>query len=128
MALLVPNVGEQEMLKLVLNDSTQTNVKMHLYSNDVTPGETDTVATYTLVTDPAAITLTGASWDFTTTVGTAGYAQQTYTYSGSGTAYGYVVTNAGGTIVLWAERFSDGPYSIPAGGGTIKITASISLD
>lgn len=106
--LLVPNVGEKEMLKLILNNATQTNVKIHLYSDDVTPAEGDTIASYTLVTDPAAITLTGSSWDFDTTAGTASYAQQTFTYSGSGTAYGYVVTDSTGATLLWAERFSDG--------------------
>lgn len=128
MALLVPNVGETEMLDRILNVSASGDVKLHLYSDNVTPAEADTVASYTLVTDPAAITLTGASWDTTTTAGTASYAQQTFTYTGAGTAYGYVVTNSAGTTLLWAERFTDGPYEIPSGGGTIKITPQISLD
>jgi hypothetical protein len=128
MALLVPNVGEQEMLERILNAVSVDNVKIHLYSDNVTPAEADTIASYTLVTSPAAISLDGTSWDTTSVVGTASYAQQTFTYSGTGTAYGYVVTNDDGTILLWAERFTDGPYEIPSGGGTIKITPSISLD
>lgn len=128
MSLLVPNVGETLMLKLILNNATQGDVKLHLYSNDVTPAEADTVASYTLVTDPAAKTLTGSSWDTSTTAGTASYAQQIFTYSGAGTAYGYVVTDNAGTTLLWAERFSDGAYTIPSGGGTIKITPTISID
>ncbi|RKZ08504.1 hypothetical protein DRQ25_08905 [Candidatus Fermentibacteria bacterium] len=127
MALNVPDAGETAMLKLILNDATQGDVKIHLYSDDVTPGEADAVASYTLVTDPAAKTLTGASWDTTSTAGTASYAQQTYTYSGAGTSYGYVVTDNAGTGILFSERFSDGPYTIPSGGGTIKVTPTISL-
>jgi hypothetical protein len=126
MALLVPNVGETELLSRMLNKSTTGDVKIHLYSDDVTPAEGDTVSSYTLITDPAAISLTGSSWSVTD--GTASYAQQTFTFSGSATAYGYVVTDAAGTTLLWSERFTDGPYTIPAGGGTIKITPTISLD
>ena len=128
MSLLVPNVGETLMLKLILNNATQGDVKLHLYSDDITPAESDTVSSYTLVTDPAAKTLTGSSWNTTSIAGTASYAQQTFTYSGSGTAYGYVVTDNAGTTLLWSEKFSDGPYTIPSGGGTIKITPVISLD
>jgi hypothetical protein len=126
MALLVPNVGETELLSRMLNKSTTGDVKIHLYSDDVTPAEGDTVSSYTLITDPAAISLTGSNWSVTD--GTASYAQQTFTFSGSATAYGYVVTDAAGTTLLWSERFTDGPYTIPAGGGTIKITPNISLD
>jgi hypothetical protein len=126
MALLVPNVGETELLSRMLNKSTTGDVKIHLYSDDVTPAEGDTVSSYTLITDPAAISLTGSNWSVTD--GTASYAQQTFTFSGSATAYGYVVTDAAGTTLLWSERFTDGPYTIPAGGGTIKITPTISLD
>jgi len=128
MALLVPNEGEQEMLERIVNASATGDVVIHLYSNDVTPGETDTLSTYTLVDDPNGITLTGASWDTTSTVGTAEYAQQTFTYSGTGTAYGYVVTDSGENLVLCAERFTYSPYEIPSCGGTIKVTPKISLN
>lgn len=128
MAFLCPNVGEQEMLKRVLNGATPDNVKLHLYSNDKTPAEADVIGDYTLITDPAAITLTGSSFDYATAVGTASYAQQTFTFTGAATVYGYVITNAAGTILLASEKFADGPYNIPSGGGTVKITANISLD
>lgn len=130
MALLVPNVGETEMLKRILNAATPDNVKLHLYKNNVTPSETDTVSTYTEDdgTGYAAISLTGSNWDTTTTAGTASYAQQTFTYTAGTTVYGYYVTDNAGTTLLWAELFSDGPYTIPSGGGTIKITPTISLE
>jgi phage baseplate assembly protein gpV len=108
MAFLVPNVGEQEMLKRVLNGATPDNVKLNLYSNNKTPGEADVIGDYTLITDPAAITLTGSSFDYTTAVGTASYAQQTFTFTGAATVYGYVITNAAGTLLLASELFSDG--------------------
>jgi len=32
------------------------------------------------------------------------------------------------SILMWAEKFVDGPYIIPAGGGTIKITPRIIMN
>ena len=130
MSLLVPDVGEQKILEKALNAVAADDVKIHLYSSDVTPGEDDTVASYTLITDPAAITLTGTNWTVNTVTGvtTAEHAQQTFTFAGAATVYGYVVTDNGGTNLLWSERFTDGPYTIPAGGGSIKITPKIQLE
>ena len=134
MALLTPNVGETELLARMLNKSATGDVKIQLYqkrtldSGDTSPAEADTISTYTLITDPAAITLTGASWDTTSVAGTASYAQQTFTFTTGAVVNGYVVTNSAGTTLLWAEKFTDGPYTIPSGGGTIKLTPSISLD
>jgi len=130
MSLLVPNVGEVKMLEKALNKVAADDVKIHLYSSDTTPGEDDTVASYTLITDPVAITLTGASWTIATLTGTttAEYAQQTFTFAGAATVYGYAVTDNGETNLLWAERFTDGPYTIPSGGGSIKITPKIALE
>ncbi len=94
------------MLARLLNYSATGDVTIHLYSNDATISDTNVIADFTLVTDPASISLTGTSWSITD--GTASYAQQTFTYSTSGTVYGYVITNAAGTIVMWAEEFTDG--------------------
>lgn len=133
MALLVPNVGEVELLSRLLNKNAPDNVVLHLYTNNVTPDEADVVGTYTEATAAgySAITLTGASWSVATVTGTttASYAQQTFTFTAAEPAvYGYYVTNNAGTVLLWAERFTDGPYAIPSGGGTIKITPKIELE
>jgi len=132
MALLVPYVGEVEMLNRILNHSTPDDVVIHLYTNNATPAPGDTVGSYTQSTGTgyAAITLTGANWTIATNAGTtsATYAQVTFTYTGpEPTVYGYYVTNNAGTVVMWAERFSDGPYAIPSGGGSVKITPKIQL-
>jgi len=130
MSLLVPNVGEVKILEKALNKVAADDVKIHLYSSNTTPAEDDVVGTYTLITDPAAITLTGANWTVSTLAGTstAEHAQQTFNFTGAATVYGYVVTDNGGTNLLWSERFTDGPYTIPAGGGSIKITPKIQLE
>lgn len=132
MALLVPNVGEAELLKRMLNFSAADNCVLKLFTNDVTPAEGDTVATYTEAdfAGYAAATLTGASWSVAGDPTEASYAQQTFTRSSTGTAqscYGYFVTNLAGTILLWAERFTDGPYTVTNNGDNIKVTPRIQL-
>lgn len=134
MALLTPNVGVQEMLKRALNFSATGDVHLHLFKSNTTPAETDTVATYTeaTFTGYSVKTLTGASWTITNAdPSSASYAQQTFTSSAGSqneNVYGYYVTNSADTILLWAERFSDGPYNIVNNGDAIQVTPVITLD
>jgi hypothetical protein len=133
MALLVPDVAEAMLISRMLNKSAPDDCKLKLYKNNVTPAEADVVGSYTESTGAgyAAIALTGANWTVTTATGTttASYAQQTFTYTGAeANIYGYYVVDSAGTTLLWAERFSDGPYSIPGGGGSVKITPQIQLE
>lgn len=131
MALVVPNNGEGDALDGFTGKTALSTLVLRLYSSNTTPAETDTAATYTeyTATGYAAITLTAASW--TTTEGApsnTAYAQQTFTMTGAGDAYGYYMTrNTGGRIAL-AERFTGAPFSIPSGGGTIKVTPQITAD
>jgi hypothetical protein len=134
MALVAVNVGVQEILRRALNYSATGDVKLHLFQSNTTPAETDTTATYTEATwtGYAAITLTGASWTVTNAdPASASYAEQTFTStagSQSQANYGYYVTNSASTVLLWAERFSDGPYTIVNNGDVIKVTPVITLD
>lgn len=127
MALLVPNTGEVWFLTKALANNTT----LHLFSGETVPAETDTAATYTeiTITGYAAKTLTGGSWTIATDasgVSTASYAAQTFDFTAGGSIAGYMVKD--GTTVIWAERFSDGPYTIPSGGGKLEITPTISAD
>ena len=129
MALLVPDVGEVLLLEYALNKTEPTEVKLKLFKNDYTPVEGSVVADFTESDGAgyAAIVLAGANWTIATSVGvtTAEYAQQTFTLTGAITHYGYYITNNNGSQVLWAERFSDAPHTIPSGGGTEKITVKL---
>jgi len=133
MALLVPDVGEVELLKRMLNFSATGDVQLYLYTSNTTPAEDDVVCSYTLSTVAGGTTvlvLTGTNWTVQTNTGTTtgSHAQVTFTFTGAeASIYGYVVTNAAGAILLWAERFTDGPYAIPSGGGSVKITPQIQL-
>jgi hypothetical protein len=140
MALNVNNVAEQEMLLRIVGGTDPTSagdtLMLRLYDADKTPGEGDTFLDYSESDGDgyAAIALLGDSFTIDTGIGDtsyATYAQQTFTYTGGDTLYGYHVTTvngAGDTILYFAEKFSDGPYTIPSGGGTIKITPRVQLD
>ena len=139
MALLAPNEGEEQMLRYITGNevfASGDTLKLKLYDNDITPAEGDSFSTYVESTGTGYgdTTLQGDSWTFAIEAGDtvhADYAQQTFTYTGGDTLYGYYITSkddVGDTIVLWAERFTDGPYTIPGGGGTVKVTPRIELE
>ena len=129
MALLVPDEGEVELLSMSLNKVAQADVKLKLFTNNYTPVEGSVVADFIecVAAGYAAITLTGAGWTIATSVGvtTAEQPQKTFTLTAASTDYGYYITNGAGTKILWAERFSDAPHTIPSGGGTEKITVKL---
>jgi hypothetical protein len=115
----------------MLNKNAPQNATYHLYTNNHTPAQGDTLANYTESTDPSygAATLTGASWTIATAAGvtTATYAATNFNFANAATLYGYYVTTADGVNLLWAELFTGGPINLAAGGGTVQITPTISL-
>jgi hypothetical protein len=129
MSLVLVNQGEQRMLEQFLNAEAHT---LRLYSNDKTPGETDTEAGYTEVTDGgyASKVLAVSGWTVTPGAPTEGtYAQQIWTFTGSvGNVYGYFVTRDADSKLQWAERFTDGPYNIQNNGDQIKVTPKFTQD
>jgi hypothetical protein len=127
MALVFPDVGENIVLEALVNKTAPQNLVLRLYTSDTTPGESDTAGTYTEATGNgySAITLTGASWG-AASGGSIAYAQQTFTFSGAlGNVYGYYMTQASSGTLVYAERFTDGPYNIANNGDQIKITPTI---
>lgn len=132
MTLLVPNNGEGDGLTYFVNKGTPENLVLRLYTNNITPAETDVAGTYTEASGSGygAATLTGASWTVTEGApSNAAYAQQTFTFTGAlGNVYGYYMTRATSGRIALAERFSDGPYNIANNGDQIKITPQITLD
>jgi hypothetical protein len=132
MALVVPNPAAVIALKNFLNHTAPQNCLLKLYSNNVTPGETDTAATYTECSGSgyAAITLAGASWVVTEAdPASAAFAQQTFTFTGAlGNVYGYFVVEVTSGIIKWAERFAGAPIVIANNGDQIKITPTITAD
>jgi hypothetical protein len=134
MTLVVPNNGEGLALANFLNKTAPQNQTMMLYSNNITPAETDTTATYTeaTFTGYAAKSLTGASWTVTEGApSNAAAAQQTFTSSADQTLqniYGYLFKQVTSGIIMWAERFAAAPYAITNNGDNIQVTPVITFD
>jgi hypothetical protein len=132
MSLLVPNDGEGDMLSAIVNKAAATDLILRLFTNNITPGETDTTASYTEAAGNgyAAITLTGANWTVTEGAPShADYAQQTFTFTGAlGNVYGYFITRTTSGRIAWAEKFSDGPYNIVNNGDQIKVTPILTIE
>lgn len=131
MPLVLADVGAVAQLEVQFNDNRAAggnDLTLRLFTNNVTPGEGDTAATYTEATGGgyAAKTLTMGSW----TVGDNGagvkqavYAQQDFVFTGALTTnpnvYGYYVTDADG-VLQWAEELDD-PYTPAQNGDTLSI-------
>ena len=133
MTLRIPNVGEGNMLEMIVNKTAPENLILKLFTSNNTPADTDTASTYTEAsfTGYTAKTLTGASW--TVTPGTpseAAFAQQTFASTASQTAatvYGYYVIQTTSTELMWSERFTDGPYVVTNNGDEIRVTPKLTL-
>lgn len=130
--LLVPNNGEGDALGFFVNKVAPETLVLRLYTNNITPAETDVAATYTEAAGNgyASISLTGASWTVVEGAPSeASYAQQTFTFTGAlGNVYGYFQTRTTSGRIALAERFTDGPYNIVNNGDQIKITPKVTAD
>ena len=134
MALVVTNSGEEEMLKRIVGVATG-DLELHLYDTTLTIDDATTLAGLEAVEcDQAGYALKAlAAGTWTVTV--AGTTEAVYdteqefafTAASGNSVYGYYITNAGNTVLLWAEEFTDGPYTIPTGGGSVFITPKIQL-
>lgn len=141
MSLVVPNIGDILMLQYIVNMIGQDGNAapaggqrlLRLFVNNQTPGKSDTLTTYTEASGAgyAPITLVGTSWTTVSTngVNSAVYSQQVFSFTTAVTIYGYYVTTIGASPqLLWVERFSGAPFSLPAGGGQIAISPTLSLN
>lgn len=137
MALLVPDVGEVELLKrLLYGNAGSENGTLKLYKTNVTPAESDTAASYTVAdfTGYSDKTLTssqsGATWAVpTTSTGTTSSTYGTtlsWSPTTSQTVYGYYVVGATSTVLWWAELFASAKNL--SNGDTLNLTAKIQLD
>lgn len=125
MAIVVPNAVEVAVLTFLFLNLH----KMRLFSNNITPAEADTLASFTEVTGGgyAEINLHAANW--TKTPGSPSVAlydsiQQwlfTGVTGGPGTVYGYYVVDNVTGLLRYSERFPVVPF-IPVNGARIRFT------
>lgn len=134
MSLVLADVGADLILNTFFNNTAAQNLKLKLFATNVTPADTDTVATYTEAAGGgyASKTLNNNSWtvNAANNPSDAVYAEQTFTFTGplttNTTVYGYYITDNAGTTLIWAERF--GSSFVPTNNGDmIKITPKFQL-
>lgn len=131
MALLIPDAGEVALLDYALGTTTPEAQTLKLYESATTPAEGDTAGSYTEATIAgyASVALARATWNgASTSTGTTSktYPQQTFTFTGSGTIYGYFVIGTTSGTILWSEKlFASGQAF--ANTDQLKLTLSIEL-
>jgi hypothetical protein len=132
MALVVPTASENQMLETLLGLDSAEDLVICLYVNNITPSDTDTLATYTEMSTLgyANKTLLKSSWTVAQAASKAegSYAQQSWTFT-SGTAvtvYGYFVKRATTGDLWYAERFTT-PHTVQNTGDTIRVTPKLTL-
>ena len=135
MALVVPNGSEVIMLNYILNIDAPENLSIQLYANNVIPDENSTVASFTEVANglgytTGGISLIPGSWSVISgNPSQAEHTEVTWTFTGAaGNVYGYYVTRDTGGELMWAERFTNGPFNITTNGDEIKITPRLTLE
>lgn len=132
MTIYVPNASEVSLLQAMLGYSAPGNQILRLYTNNVTIGDASVAADFTEMSTLgyASKTLNKASWTIASSnnVGTASYAQQTWTFSAGSavTIYGYYVTDATSGLLLWAEAFAL-PKVAQYAGDQVLITPQFTL-
>lgn len=132
MALVVPNNSEVIMLQYILNIQNPENLVMRLYANNIVPDEGSTLATFIEASGGGynSINLVSGSWSII--AGSPSQAEHTelvWTFTGSvGPVYGYYVTRSSGGELMWAERFTNGPFNINTNGDEIRITPRLTLE
>jgi len=112
----------------MLKNSVVQNQILHLYSNDPTISDLTVISDFTEVIGSGynSINITGSNWTVNPTNTTASYPDQTFIFSNVISAYGYYITNTDGDL-LWCERFTNAPFTIPSSGGQISISLNIAL-
>lgn len=134
MTLLVVNNGEVQNLAYFVNKNGNTeDLVYRLFTNNITPAETDVLGTYTEAVGGgyAPKTLPGAAWNIVAgNPSTATYARQDWVFggqlNGGASIYGYFVTRATSLDLLFAERAVN--IATPDTGGEYRIVPRITAD
>ncbi len=120
------------MIQYILNIDAPEGLVIHLYSNNIVPTEIDVVANYTEVVGGgySSIGLTAGNWVVVPgTPTSAEHTEVVFTFNAAvGNVYGYYVTRVTGLELMWAERFSNGPFNIQTSGDEIRVTPRLTLE
>jgi hypothetical protein len=136
MSLVLSDIGASAILAKYFNGTVPVagnNLTLKLFSNNITPSDTDTAATYVPAAGGNYADKTLAAGSFTiSSVGgiiQAAYAQQTFTFTGALTAgasiYGYYIVNADG-VLIYAERAANS-FTPANNGDALLITPQLQM-
>jgi hypothetical protein len=132
---VLPTVGADRALELIVGQAAPDNLTLHLFSNDVEPSLSDTAETYTEVHGGgySPKTLDGNEWLISD--GLAQYAPQEFLFTDIPRphhVFGYFVLQ--GTSLLWAARFEPQdnppfrpPFNVTGLGDKIIVTPVFAL-
>lgn len=132
MGLVVPDLGEIELLtKLLKNTTDNENYIIRLYKNNYAPVSATVVGDFTEAdfSNYIAKTIARSDWASPSTV--AGKAEssvtaQSWTCGPTGnTVYGYYVVGATSGVCLWAEQFA--AARVLADGDVLNLTPKFNL-
>ena len=135
MPLLVPNQGTELVLAAIVNKTAPQDLDLCLFKNNYTvvEGTIESSVTVADFTGYATIELTAATWTVTSGAdpGSISYPKQTFTSSAGSQnqpIYGYYIKQRTSGKLVWAENFSDGPYTIVNNGDKIDVTPVLTAD
>ncbi len=109
------------LLAMLQSELTAADLKLSLYSNNVTPTKSSVFADFTIAVDPSSMaaltwTLPSGSWTFNTD-SDGEYGQQpqiAQVINGPLDVYGYFVYTLA-NVLKYAQRFDSAPVSLPSG-------------
>lgn len=135
MTLLFVNNGEAQTLRYIVNkDGLTEDLRYKLFTNNITPAETDVAGSYTVANGAgyADIVMTGASWTITPGAPSeASYPQQEWSFSGALTGnpniYGYYVLRTTTLDLMFAERFATARTPTNPG-DALRLTPKVTAD
>lgn len=119
------------MLGAIVNYAPAEDLILKLFTSNTKPRKGDDIMRYTEAAgfgyEP--VMLAGEDWSIAEgPPSRAEYPEQTFTFGGPlGKVYGYFVVQEGSGIMLWAERFTDGPYQIVYAGSEVKVVPALEL-
>lgn len=131
MSQAVPSSSRARMLASIVNKTSPEDLVLKLFTNDIVPRDDDDNLSYAEATGfgYAPITLDGKKWrDEKGPPVSVQYAQQVFSFTGPiGKLYGYYLVQEKSQKLMWAERFSDGPYHVVYAGSKIEVTPRLEM-
>jgi hypothetical protein len=134
MTLIIPSISDETILKFIFGKISASETQtLRLFANNHNPSKNTTLSNLSEANQSGynSINLNASNWVVVTTGGvtTALYPESTFTFTGSAQVYGYyVTTNVGGNnYLLWVEKFTNAPFTLPSNGGSISVNLNIGV-